>query len=280
MDSQIESARIQGKSAIVAAIITATITGIFSIVVSVYSYNHISYLLKSIDDLNAKNDALSNQIVELKSDLSDSQISYSDLQELYDASKNQYAELNQSYIELDKRYQKLLIETGQTDTTTAPNKTVTEAKWLDQLDIFYQEGKHISGSASDGWCKIWDSSLQKDSLGDEHNHGIYVRGYREDIYIIEYTLDDIYTGFKGLFTLEYESRNVQIESNFKVYSVDDENGERNLLYSTPQSLYGGVKPISFDFPTYGAEHIRIEISSGSGDKGEFLLALVDTCFYK
>ena len=44
MDSQIESARIQGKSAIVAAIITATITGIFSIVVSVYSYNHISYL--------------------------------------------------------------------------------------------------------------------------------------------------------------------------------------------------------------------------------------------
>ena len=51
MDSQIESARIQGKSAIVAAIITATITGIFSIVVSVYSYNHISYLLKSIDDL-------------------------------------------------------------------------------------------------------------------------------------------------------------------------------------------------------------------------------------
>ena len=276
MDSQIESARIQGKSHIVAAIIS----GIFSIIVGVYSYNHISYLLKNIDDLNVKNEALSNQIVELKSDLNDSQTSYSELQELYDASKSQYSELNQSYIELDKRYQKLLIETGQADTEAIPGNIVTEVKWLDQLDIFYQEGKHISGSTSDGWCKMWDSSFQKDSLGNEHNHGIYVRGYRDDTYIIEYTMDGIYTRFKGLFTLEYESRNVQIQSNLKVYSIDDENGERNLLYSTPQSLYGGVKPISFDFPTYGAEHIRIEISSGPGDRGEFLLALVDACFYK
>ena len=276
MDSQIESARIQGKSHIVAAIIS----GIFSIIVGVYSYNHISYLLKNIDDLNVKNEALSNQIVELKSDLNDSQTSYSELQELYDASKSQYAELNQSYIELDKRYQKLLIETGQADTEAIPGNIVTEVKWLDQLDIFYQEGKHISGVTSDGWCKIWDSSLQKDSLGDEHDHGICVRGFREDAYVIEYTLNGVYTGFKGLFTLEYESRNTQIESSFKVYSIDDNNSEKNLLYSTSQALRGGVKPIPFDFPIYSAEHLRIEISSGSGDSGEFLLALVDACFYK
>ena len=121
--------------------------------------------------------------------------------------------------------------------------------------------------------------MQKDSLGNEHNHGIYVRGYREDTYILEYVLDDTYTGIKGLFTLEYESRNTQVESNLKVYSIDD-SYEKELLYSTSQPLYGGIEPISFDFPINGADHIRFEISSGSGDKGEFFLALVDTCFYK
>lgn len=276
MDSQVEAARIHARSAIVAAIIT----GLFSIVVAISSYNEINKLVGDIDTLNTKNIALSSQITELKSDLSNSQTSYSDLQELYDTSVNQYIELNRVYTELEKKYQKLLTETGHTDATSVSNVVVTETKWIDQLDIFYQEGKHISGSASDGWCKIWDSSVQKDSLGNEHNHGICVRGYREDIYSIEYTLDDVYSGFKGLFTLEYESRNTQIESNLKVYSIDDDNGEKNLLYNTPKSLCGGIKPIAFDFPIYGAEHIRIEISCGSGDRGEFLLSLVDTCFYK
>lgn len=267
MDNQVRAAFIQAGSVIVAAII------------GLFGYNYINNLVENIDDLNAQNDTLSNQITELRADLRDAQISYSDLQELYDTSVSQYAELNQAYLELDKKYQKLLIETGNIDTSSASSAMIAETKWLDQLDIFYQEGKHISGSVSDGWCKIWDPSLQKDSLGDEHNHGIYVRGYREDTYIIEYTLNDVYTGFKGLFTLEYESRNVQIESNLKVYSVD-EDGEKELLYNTQKPLCGGVKPIPFDFPIYGADHIRIEISSGSGDKGEFQLALVDACFYR
>lgn len=271
MDNHIKVARIQAITAIVVAIIS----GIFNI----YSYNHIDNLLENIDNLNAQNDALSNQITDLRSNLKDAQISCSDLQELYDTSISQYAELNQAYTELDKKYQKLLLKTGNTDASSVSSTMTAETKWLDQLDIFYQEGKHVSGSVSGGWCEVWNSSRQKDSLGTEHNHGIYVRSYKEDTYIIEYTLNDIYTGFKGLFTLEYESRNIQIESNLKVYSID-EDGEKELLYSNQKPLCGGVKPIPFDFPIYGADHIRIEISSGPGDKGEFYLALVDTCFYR
>ncbi len=267
MNGQIKAAIIQGGAVVVAAII------------GLFGYNFIHDLVENIDELNVQNDTFSNQITELRAELRDAQISYSDLQELYDTSVNRYAELNHAYAELDKKYQKLLLETGNIDTSSASSTTITETKWLDQLDIFYQEGKHISGSISDGWCKIWDSSLQKDSLGTEHNHGIYFRGYREDTYIVEYTLNDVYTGIKGLFTLEYESRNIQIESNLKVYSID-ENGEKELLYNTQKPLCGGVKPIPFDFPIYGADHIRIEISSGSGDRGEFQLALVDTCFYR
>ena len=78
--------------------------------------------------------------------------------------------------------------------------------------------------------------------------------------------------------MEYESRNTKIESNLKVYSVNN-NNEKNLLYNTPHSLYGGIKPIPFDFSIEGVDHIRIEISSNSGDRGEFFLALVDACFY-
>ena len=272
MDNQVKAAHIQAR----AAIIVAIITGLFSILTATFNRN----LASNIDILNAQNNVLSNQIAELESDLGNAQTAYSDLQELYDTSINQYAELNQTYSELDKKYQRLLIETSRTDTSSVSKVVATETKWLDQLEIFYQEGKHISGVTSDGWCKIWDSSLQKDSLGDEHDHGICVRGFREDAYVIEYTLNGVYTGFKGLFTLEYESRNTQIESSFKVYSIDDNNSEKNLLYSTSQALRGGVKPIPFDFPIYSAEHLRIEISSGSGDSGEFLLALVDACFYK
>lgn len=86
-------------------------------------------------------------------------------------------------------------------------------------------------------------------------------------------------GFKGLFTLEYESRNISILNNLKIYAIKN-NEERELLYSTEQALHGGVKPIPFDVSVNGYDHIRIEISSDTGSKEEFFIGLVDACFYK
>lgn len=275
MDSQVKAAHIQGRYGFVTAVVVAIITGIFSI----FSAGYIDKLLDDIDVLNSENDSLSSKVIELEQQLNDTKYSYSDLQECYHNLEIENTQWNEKYDELDAKYKKLLSETGNADLSSVPEKTIKQEKWIDLLDVFYHEGKHISGSTSDGWYKIWDSSLQKDSLGNEHNHGIYVRGFRDDTYILEYILDDTYIGFKGLFTLEYESRNTQVESNLKVYSIDD-NDEKELLYSTPQSLHGGIKPIPFDFLIYDADHIRIEISSASGDRGEFLLALVDACFYK
>lgn len=239
-------------------------------------------IYEQIESLHKENDALHIENAKLEEKyltLNDLEKSYSNLQELYNILENQNARLSDDYNELQSKYQTLLQATGHTDPSASSASAATTKLWIDQLDIFYHEGRHKSGSNSDGWHKIWDSSFQKDSLGDEHNHGIYVRGYREDMYILEYILDEAYSGLAGLFTLEYESRNTQIESNLKVYSID-ENNEKGLLYSTEQPLYGGVRPIPFDFPIYGADHIRIEISSGSGSSGEFHLALVDTFFYK
>lgn len=236
-----------------------------------------------------------NEYVNVQNDYNSMSIEYTNLKNDYDISISENKELiaqlnflkteNESikelYNNLESAYQKLLKDSGNTNSSPDLEDIVVDKVWIDQLDIFYQEGKHISGSISDGWCKAWDSSVQKDSLGNEHNHGIYVRGYREDTYIIEYILDDAYIGFSGLFTLEYESRNTQTKSNLKVYSLGSD-GEKELLYNTQQSLHGGIKPITFDVPIYAADHIRIEISSdvGVGDREEFFLALVDACFYK
>lgn len=277
MDNQIKAAHIQGRATVIAAIISG-IVGAISIVVNICGYNYMNGLLESIDTLTAEKSDLSIQIIELNSELSQSQTSHADLLEQYEIRTNELNQSKQDYADLYRKYQSIVNPTDP-PIPSVSNTTITKTTWIDQLDIFYQEGKHISGSDSDGWCKIWDSTLKKDSLGNEHNHGIYVRSYREDTYIIEYILDDVYTGFKGLFTLEYESRNTTIENNLKVYSINDGN-EKELIYSTPQPLSGGTKPIEFDFPINGTDHIRIEISSGSGDQGEFFLALVDACFYK
>lgn len=266
MDNQVKAAHIQGRYGFLAAVLTAIITGMFSI----WSANYINKLIDNIDKLNTEKEVLSNQIIELRQQLDNKESEYSDLQNRYTQSEEKYKAL------LDKKE----IDTkADTEVLQNPEINIQEEKWIDLLDVFYHEGKHITGVNSEGWHKIWDSSRLKDSLGNEHNHGIYVRGYKEDTYALEYILDEEYTGFKGLFTLEYESRNTQIESNLKVYSVNN-NNEKNLLYSTPYSLYGGIKPIPSDFSIEGVDHIRIEISSDSGDRGEFLLALVDSCFYK
>ncbi len=262
MDDQVKVAHIQGRYKFITAVIVAIITGLFSI----SSVGYINKLIDNIDVLNSEKDLLSNQIIELKQQINDKESSYSDLQDRYTS--------------LEKKYKSLLDNNKDinTETLQVPETNIQQEKWIDLLDVFYHEGTHISGINSDGWHKIWDSSRQKDSLGNEHNHGIYIRGYCDDTYVLEYILDDSYIGFKGLFTLEYESRNTKIESNLKVYSVNN-NNEKNLLYNTPHSLYGGIKPIPFDFSIEGVDHIRIEISSNSGDRGEFFLALVDACFY-
>ena len=244
------------------------------------------FLISSVFGCNTSqaNNDLKNDISELKNQLNETTSSYTDLQEQYDLLAEQNEDLN-------RKYQDLLSNTNNSKDTTSPDtnsnpqntQSTTNASqeiWIDQLDIFYQEGKNINGRKSEGWCKIWDSSFQKDSLGDNHTHGIYIRGFREDTYIIDYILDETFTGLKGLFTLEYESRNTQIENNLKVYALNENSEKTELLYETPQSLQGGVEPIPFDFPINSARHIRIEISSGDGEYGEFFLALVDTCFYK
>lgn len=234
---------------------------------------------EQIESLHKENEALKKENEALNKENNDKEKSCFDLQESYSILENQNSQLSDEYNELQKKYQKLLQASGQTDPSTFSASAATTKLWIDQLDVFYHEGRNRNGSNSDGWHKIWDSIFQKDSLGDEHNHGIYFRGYREDTYILEYVLDETYSGLAGLFTLEYESRNTQIESTLKVYFID-ENNEKELLYNTEQPLCGGVRPISFDFPIYGANHIRIEISSGSGSPGAFHLALVDTFFYK
>lgn len=266
MDNQVKAAHIQGRYGFIAAVLAAIITGMFSI----WSANYISKLIDNIDELNSEKEILSKQIIELEQQLNDKESEYVDLQNRYTQFEEKYKAL------LDKKD----IDTkANTEGLQNPETSIQKEEWIDLLDVFYCEGKHIDGMISDGWYKTWDSSRLKDSLGKEHNHGIYVRGYREDTYVLEYILDGTYTGFKGVFTLEYESRNTQIESNLKVYSVNN-NNEKKLLYSTPQSLYGGIKPIPFDFSIEGTDHIRIEISSNAGDEGEFFLALVDSCFYK
>lgn len=151
--------------------------------------------------------------------------------------------------------------------------------WLDQIEPFFTEGIDSGGRASDGYYKLWNASSQKDSLGNEHEHGITVRCFRGDMYALEYVLDDSYAGFKGTFTLEFESRNTQVANTLKVFSIDA-NYEKHLLYSTDQSLQGGVKPIDFDIPIdANVGQVRIEITSKDGTSGEFFVALVDACFY-
>lgn len=281
MGDEIRAAHIQGKYSIVGVAISS-----LAVVIAAYLGVHNTQLSANIDTLQSEKTALSDQIVELTSELENAQISYAKLEAQNSQLSHSCAELetqkdqlNQSYTELESKYRKLLDEVGKADPTMEPIKEIAKRCWLDQLDVFFFEGKHISGSTSDGWCRNWDSTLQKDSLGAEHNHGICVRGYREDISIIDYIPDDTYTGLKGTFTLEYESRNVQIESYVKFYSINSDQ-EKTLLYSVEQPLSGGIPPISFDFPVNGTDHLRIEISSGAGNSGEFLLALVDTCFYK
>lgn len=234
-----------------------------------------------------------NECVNFQNDYHSMSIDYTNLKNDYDVSiaaneelsaqinllKTENESLSKTYNDLKRKYQELLKATEPTNSSPVLENIVIDKVWIDQLDIFYQEGKHISGSNSGGWCKLWDSSVQKDALGNEHNHGIYVRGYREDTYIIEYVLDDAYIGLKGLFTLEYASRNIQTKSNLKVYSLGNDR-EKKLLFNAPQSLYGGIKPIPFDISIYEADHIQIEISSDTGEREEFFLALVDTYFYK
>lgn len=284
MDNQIKAASIQGKYVLLAAIIAAIAAIIAAIIAGLFnlmSFNYYKKLLVDIDILSSEKNSLSIEILELTQQLDNNQKGYLDLKKQYNNLEYQNSELIEKYNGLYRQYENLLSKLNEEDFyefSYIHNNLIKEEIWIDQLDTFYHEGKYKDGTASDGWYKIWDSNFQKDAIGNNHDHGIYIRGYRDDTYILEYILKDSYTGFKGIFTLEYESRNTRVESYLKVYSID--NNDEILLYSTPYSLYGGVEPINFDFPIYGVKHIRIEIFSESGDKGEFMLALVDACFYK
>lgn len=220
-----------------------------------------------------KNEELRDELEALESEKEQLQ---TENEKLSNSLENQTILLNETQSKLEES-QKQLGESVQLDPSI--DNTIASKIWIDQLDVFYTEGKNVNGNTSQGWHTIWDSSIHKDSLNDEHSHGIYIRSYAGDIYVLEYILDDSYTGFQGLFTLEYNSRNTQVGSNLKVYSVDEDSNEKDLLYSTQKSLYGGIEPIPFDFPIYGRKHIRIEISSDTGDPEEIFLGLVDACFY-
>lgn len=274
MSNEVKAAKVQGKYGLVATILAAIISGLFN----VFSINYIDKLMNNIDTLTEEKEDLTSQLYNTQSELSNIEKLYSEQRQQYSDIENEYLQLNKSFNELEGKYEEI-VNSGEKVEPIITEEDTNDKIWIDKIDIFYQEGRHISGIKSDGWCKIWDPSVQKDSLGNEHNHGIYVRGFREDTYILEYILEDAYVGFKGLFTLEYESRNIPILNNLKIYGIKDDE-ERELLYSTEQALHGGIKPIPFDAPVYGYDHVRIEISSDTGKGGEFFIGLVDACFYK
>lgn len=276
LDSQERAAHIQGRWGFAAAVVAAIISGIFNIM----CFNYIHSLINDIDNLNTENKELSDQMYELNSESTQYKSDYAALQKQYD-------QLNKEYVALNGKYTVLLDEVDNNESITEVDEkddmiTASTAKtvtWLDNLDYFYMEKTYKDGSVSDGWHRVWQTNSDKDSLGNDHQHGIYIRAYRDDTYVLEYILDDTYVGFSGLFTLDYDSRNIQIDTTLKIYSIDN-NREKTLLYESDKPLSGGIRPIEFDFGLKGATDIWIEVSSGAGDNGEFFVALVDSCFYK
>ena len=267
-------------------ILKAVITGLFSLIAGGIVVCKVVERVVYVPERNLQN----QQIVELQQEVAELQSSYTALLSEYDAVQAQNEEWMEKYGQLEKQYNDLLHDTdNQTANQEQPDDqnqkdggtagTATSVVWIDQIEPFFEEGISSSGGETEGYWELWNGGNQKDSLGNDHNHGICIRCYRGDTYAIEYVLEEACSGVKGIFTLEFESRNIQIENTLKVFSIDD-NYEKHLLYSTEQPLRGGIKPIAFDVPfDTNLDHLRIEVSSGDGEWGEFFVALVDTCFY-
>lgn len=268
------------------SILTTVITGLFSLIAGGIVTCKVVERVVYVPERNLQN----QQIVELQQEVAELQSSYTALQSEYDTIQAQNEEWMEKYGQLEKQYNELLAsgnarnsspeqQGSRTQEDSGSNGTVTDVLWIDQMEPFFTEGINSSGGRSAGYYELWNTGSQKDSLGNEHNHGVCIRCYRGDTYAIEYVLEDSYSGFRGTFTLEFESRNAKVENDLKIFSIDD-NYEKHLLYSTEQPLSGGVKPITFDVPIdTNVDHLRVEISSDNGEYGQFFVALVDTCFY-
>lgn len=267
-------------------ILGTVITGMFSLIAGGLLGGKV---VESVIYIPQKN-SLDAQIVELEINVTELQNSYSQLQSQYNDLQAQNEEWAKSYTQLETQYNNLLEdksegrENGEQQTIQNPgeenpNGSMTGVVWLDQIEPFFTEGIAPSGKESEGYYELWNANTQKDSLGNEHNHGVRIRSFRGDTYALEYVLDRAYSGIKGIFALEFEYRNVQIANTLKIFTIDDQY-EKHLLYSTDQPLQGGIIPIDFDVPFESdVDHIRIEITSADGPSDEFFVALVDTYFY-
>lgn len=259
-------------------ILKAVITGLFSLIAGGIVVCKVVERVVYVPERNLQN----QQIVELQQEVAELQSSYTALQSEYDAVQAQNEEWTNKYKLLENQYNELLASDNAQNSGTEQqdsqiwedsdsNGTAADVLWIDQMEPFFTEGIDSNGGRSSGYYELWNAGGQKDSLGNEYNHGICIRCYRGDTYAIEYVLEGTYSGFKGTFTLEFESRNVKVENNLKIFSIDD-NYEKYLLFSTEQPLSGGIKPVTFDVPfDSNVNHLRIEVSSENGESGQFFV---------
>lgn len=132
----------------------------------------------------------------------------------------------------------------------------TGSMWLDQLDYFnFQADK-----SSDSWS-VWQSEKDKDSAGNNYNHGIK---YKMDSFsskntqYTEYLLNQKYKQFSGKFILHYDSRNENSDTYLKVY------GDDKLLYTSPV-MRAGILPIDFNVDVSGVIKLKVQIEQPSGN---------------
>lgn len=129
-------------------------------------------------------------------------------------------------------------------TTTASNPPVPASVWLSDLDYLTAKNIHFA------------NSNPKASNGDVFEYGISCANAKSGDGVIKYQLDQEYTRFTGVFTLDYVVRNTSGQG-YIVISVD------GVEIYTSSRVTRGVDPVKFDLDITGCNILEIRIKAGS-----------------
>jgi len=156
--------------------------------------------------------------------------------------------------------------------------------YLEEFVISGQKSRSKLGheiKEGDSYQIPWDSYTHKDSSGEKHSHGIYVRSWQYIEIEMNYKIDNGYKGIYGTYTVSFDSININVPTELLFYSVEygAYGKENERAIGGPFLINGGMEPIDFNINLEGVNTLKIKISSNAGERDEFFVGLVDTYFY-
>ncbi len=96
-----------------------------------------------------------------------------------------------------------------------------------------------------------------DNTGTEHQYSLYMDGWGEDNYWVEYLINGNYNVFEGVCGVSYYERSTTDSKYFEIY------GDGKLLYTSP-TMTQSVQPVEFAINVTDVEVLKISYPATSG----------------